>query len=56
MLGIGNITMQGVRTLFSATMKGLQMGRINEGIKHLAEIDITPILIAILYWQFISSP
>lgn len=47
MLGIGNITMQGVRILCSATMEGLQMGRINEGINHLAEIGIMPILIAI---------
>lgn len=47
MLGIGNVTMHGVRTPFSATMEGLQMGRINEGINHLAEIDIMPILIAV---------
>lgn len=56
MLGIGNsITMHGVRTPFSATMEGLQMGRINEGINHLAEIDIMPILIAICLVIYILS-
>lgn len=55
MLGIENVTMQGVRTPFSATMEGLQMGRMNEGINHLAEIDIMPILIAICLVIYILS-
>lgn len=45
MLRIGNITMQGVRTLFSGIMNGLKMKNINEGINHLAGIDIIAILI-----------
>lgn len=49
MLGIGNVTMHGVRTPFSATMEGLQMG------SHLAEIDIMTILIVICLVIYILS-
>lgn len=34
MIRIGNVTMQGIRTPFRATMKGWQMKKVNEAINH----------------------
>lgn len=47
MLRIGRITMQGLRTLFTATVGGLQMEKINEGINNLPGIDIILIIIIV---------
>lgn len=47
MLRIRNITVQGVMILYSATMGGLQMEKINEGMNHLAEFGIMVIVITI---------
>ena len=44
---MGNITMQGARILYSATMGGLEMKDLNEGINDLAGIDIMSIDITI---------
>lgn len=51
MLLIGNITMQKVSTLFSATKDGMQTENITEGISHLAGIDIilTSITISLVF-------
>lgn len=54
MLRIGNIIMQGDQTLFAATMDGLQMEKLSEGINHLAGIEI--ILITILKNGLITVP
>lgn len=37
---MGNITMQGVRFLYSSTMDALKMEQLNEGLINLAGIDI----------------
>lgn len=45
MLGMRNIRMQGVRTLYSATLDGLKIEAENEKINDLIEIDIMSTII-----------
>ena len=43
-----NITMQGVRSLYSFTMGGMKMEQLNEGIINLMEVDIRSIIIIVI--------
>lgn len=55
MLAGRNMTMQGVRTLLTATMNNLQMKEISEGLNNLVDIDIMSILVIISLIIPISS-
>lgn len=55
MLAVRNMTMQGVRTLLTATMNNLQMKEISEGLNNLVDIDIMSILVIISLIIPISS-
>lgn len=54
MLRIRNITIQEVRTLFSAATDDLQMEKLNEVINSLAGTDVTLILIISLVNHMLS--
>ena len=52
MLRIRNITVQGVRTLFSVATDDLHMEKLNEGINNLAGTDIMLFIIISRYFIF----
>lgn len=47
MLMMGNIIIQGVRTLYSATLDGLKIEAENEKMNDVTEVSIIPVIITI---------